>query len=116
MNTMNKALEVMMAAQKADRALVLSTSIRGESAFKLASMAAEHSSSSAAAAANLLLSMQDETPFNFLELLRFDPKNRAHADLVMLGYQASDFWPAKMMEDAGYDGVAMMQILRNKWR
>ena len=113
MNTVT--IEEIMARQEAEREGVLSNSDRGKSAYALASMALEHGSSSAHAAASLLIAMEDGKAFDFKCLLTFDSENRAHADLVMLGYKPHELWPSEWMNEAGYHGIDIMDSLRDKW-
>jgi|GEM_PF-2013585 len=108
-------IEEIMAQQEQDRADILENSDRGGSAWELASMALRYSGSGSEAAAKLLLAMEHGKPFNFELLLRFDSTNRAHADLVLMGYRPHELWPSKWMNDAGIDGAGVMRDLLEKW-
>lgn len=109
-------IEKILARQVAERNAVMESSNRGKSAHALATMALEHGSSSAHAAASLLLAMEHGKPFDFESLLSFDSTNRAHADLIMLGYKPHELWPSKWMNEEGYHGVDIMDALRDKWK
>lgn len=109
------SIDEYMEKEKENREAVLGLSDRGQSAFALAVMALEHGSSSAEAAARLLLSLEDGELFNLQTLVKFDSKNRAHADVVILGCQAHEYWPSQWMVDGGVDGVGIMERLREKW-
>lgn len=108
-------IEQVLAKQEAERNKVLENSNRALSAFELATMALEHSGDGSHAAAKLLLSMEFGTGFDFMLLLKFDSTNRAHADLVMLGYKAHELWPSKWMDEIGENGTDIMKRLRDKW-
>lgn len=112
MKTIN--VETLMAAQQNQRDQVIKN-YRGESAFALACLALEHDSGSAYAAASLLLAMENGKQFDFKCLLQFDIENRAHADLVMLGYKPHQLWPSIWMNELGYPGTNIMSTLRLKW-
>ncbi len=93
----------------------MNKSNRAHSAKALAEMAIEHSGGGSEAAAKLLLSMENETSFDFQLLLKFDTTNRAHADLVMMGYKPHELWPSIWMEEAGLNGKELMSLLKAKW-
>jgi hypothetical protein len=95
---------------------VLRNSDRGKSAFILASMALEHGGDGSYAAANLLLAMEDGQDFDFRLLLKFDSANRAHADLVIMGYKAHEIWPSKWLDEIGENGDYILNKLREKWK
>ncbi len=107
-------IEEEMAQQTAERDQVINNSNRGLSAYALAIMALEHSSS-AQPAASLLLSMEDGKPFDFRGLLSFNATNRAHADLVMLGYKPHELWPSQWMNEVSYNGIDIIDALCDKW-
>jgi hypothetical protein len=107
-------LSIMM-AQEAQRAEVMDKSNRAHSALVLATMALEHDGDGSHAAAHLLLPMEQGTAFDFRLLLKFDTTNRAHADLVMMGYRPHHLWPSRWLEEIGEDGTALMQALAAKW-
>ncbi|WP_422139678.1 hypothetical protein [Endozoicomonas sp. ALC020] len=108
-------LEHYIKKAQAKRSSILNTSDRGKSAYALASMALEHGSASAEAAASLLLAMEYGKAFDFVKLLSFDTENRAHADLVLMGYQPHHLWPSAWMDEAGYHGQDVMDTLLDKW-
>ncbi len=109
-------VEQIMREQAEERTQVMDTSNRANSAWVLADMALEHDGSGSQAAAKLLLAMEYGTAFDFRLLLSFDSTNRAHADLVMLGYKSHELWPSKWMDDLGKDGEQIMKCLADKWR
>ena len=109
-------LEDYVQKMEAKRLEILKNSNRGKSAYVLACIALEHGSSSAEAAASLLLSMEDGKEFDFKKLLSFDTENRAHADLVIMGYKPHELWPSKWMSEAGYHGTDVIDTVRDKWR
>ena len=104
----------VLAQEEGRRALVMNKSNRANSALALAEMALEHSGGSSEAAAKLLLSMEDEIAFDFRLLLTFDSTNRAHADIVMMGYRPHELWPSAWMEEAGLNGKEVMSLLKSK--
>lgn len=109
------SMEEILADQEAKRAEVMNKSNRSHSALALADMALEHHGDGSHAAARLLLAMEYGTGFDFRLLLKFDSTNRAHADLVMLGYKPHELWPSKWMDDIGKNGEKIMQQLADKW-
>lgn len=115
MTTLSPQAVAILAKQQADYDKAALNSTRGQSALALAEMALEHGSGSAKAAAELLLSMEFESSFNFMELLTFDSTNRAHADVVMKGYRPCELWPSKWMDEEGQDGQAIINKLAAKW-
>ena len=110
------SIALEMQRQKEERAAVLETSTRAESAYILARMAIDHSGSASEAAARLLLSLEYGQLFNLQQLLRFDTKNRAHAEIVIAGAVAHEMWPSQWMSDIDHDGAGIMQQVRNKWK
>ena len=115
MKTIDELQALMSERQAIERTKILEQSNRSHSALALANMALEHGSSSAKAAAKFLLSMEREEAFDFRLLLKFDSTNRAHADLLLMGYQAHELWPSRWMDEIGEDGAAIMQALADKW-
>jgi len=111
----NIALKKITAQQEAMRTEVIDNSNRAQSAFALAEMALEHSGDGSYAAATLLLAMENGNPFDFQLLLKFDSTNRAHADLVIMGYKPHELWPSKWMDGIGKNGVHVMTSLAEKW-
>ena len=105
----------ILAQQEKERIEILEKSNRAHSALALAKMALEHSGGGSHAAAKLLLSMQHGTDFDFQLLLKFDTTNRAHADLVMMGYRAHEIWPSSWLDDIGENGADIMNKLSTKW-
>ena len=112
---MQTVIQKIMAQQAAQRAEVMEKSNRARSALELANMALEHGGDGSHAAAMLLLAMETGKSFDFRLLLKFDSTNRAHADLVMMGYQPHHLWPSKWMDEIGVDGAEVMQNLAEKW-
>ena len=112
---MDALTEKLLELQEAKRRKVMETSNRAHSALALAKMALEHDGGGAHAAANLLLAMENEKTFDFRLLLKFDAENRAHADLVMSGYQPHHIRPSGWMIGIGEEGTTIMQQLADKW-
>lgn len=113
---MSITIEEVIQAEEKKRSKVLETFNRATSAEALAHMALEHDGSGAECAARLLLAMEHEQPFNFTLLLNLDSTNRAHADLVLLGYKAHDLWPSKWMTAEGItNGKQLMADLKVEW-
>ena len=110
----NVTIQKVMAQQAQERQAVLDNNTRGTSAHTLAQVALEQHGSGAVCAAKLLLSMEYSEKFDFELLLSLDTKNRAHADLVMLGYKSHELWPSKWMEEEGFNGREIMAAVRQK--
>ena len=112
----NISIEALLAYEEKKREKVLSEYDRATSAEFLALMALEHNGRGAECAAKLLLALENETSFDFTLLLSLDSANRAHADLVILGYKAHDIWPSKWMVNTGItNGEQLMADLKEKW-
>ena len=108
-------IEEVMAEDAAKRAGVLDSSNRAQSALVLADMALQHGGDGSHAAAKLLLAMEHGKAFDFRLLLKFDSENRAHADLVIMGYQSHHLWPSKWMDEIGANGEQIMRDIFEKW-
>lgn len=108
-------IQKIMDAQEAQRSEVMDKSNRAHSALALTTMALEHDGDGSHAAAQLLLAMEQGTAFDFRLLLKFDTTNRAHADLVMMGYKPHHLWPSRWMDEIGEDGNSIMKNLATKW-
>lgn len=114
---MNKTftIEQMIAEQVAERKAVLDSCDRSDSAKVLAEMAIHHSGSGAYAAAHLLMAMEYGTPFKFELLLSLDSTNRAHADIIIMGYRSHEVYPSLWMDEKGHKGSELIQSVRRKW-
>lgn len=109
------SIEEVMAEQASKRASVMNSSSRAQSALALAEMALKHGGDGSHAAAQLLLAMEHGKAFDFRLLLKFDSENRAHADLVLMGYQSHHLWPSKWMDEIGATGEQIMRDISDKW-
>lgn len=113
---MNDALaRKIMQRQKDQYMAVKNKNDRGHSAQVLTEMALKHNSGSAQAAAELILAMEYDWPYELSRLLRFDSTNRAHADVVLQGFQSCEGRPSQWITDNGAEGVALVRQLYMDW-
>ena len=109
-------LEELVERAERDRAEILANYTRGQAALELAVMALEHGGSGSESAAHLLVAMEYSQPFSFQDLLSFDDKNRAKADVILLGYKPHHLWPsAWITEETDQDGRKLIEAVQNKW-
>ena len=109
-------LEELVQRAERDRAEVMNTYTRGQAALELAEMALEHGGSGSESAAHLLIAMEYSQPFSFQDLLSFDDRNRAKADVMLLGYKPHHLWPsAWITEETDQDGRKLIEAVRQKW-
>ena len=112
---MSSLIAEITARQDALRHVVMEKSNRALSALALANVAIAHRGDGAHAAAELLLAMEHGKAFDFRLLLQFDTTNRAHADMMMMGYQAPHLWPSIWLDNIGAKGEEIMQAIVEKW-
>ena len=60
--------------------------------------------------------MEYSQPFSFQDLLSFDDRNRAKADVMLLGYKPHHLWPsAWITEETDRDGRKLIEAVKQKW-
>jgi hypothetical protein len=103
-----------MKEQAQEREDIMNTSNRGFSALALANLALSDAGDESEAAAVLLLSMEERKSFDFQQLLKLNPKYRAHADVVMLGYGPHALWPSRWIGGIGQD-CSIIERIAQEW-